>query len=251
MMAPGQWHISSVGELGKPPQGKTAIVALHEVGRLPLTAWRHRRLFLPAADLERWIDDFLAEGFQPRDQPGAADCASFHLGFDDACVGVHRHALPILMRLGLRATVYVVSGAIGGVSHWDPGGRLGQRKLMDIHQLREWLAAGQRIGAHTHTHPALVGLPADRLRSETTDSRRRLEDLLGIPVEDFAYPYGSVDAAAREAVSAAGFRTAVTLKGGCASLGDDPLLLPRVCPVVHLRSLATVVRLLLPSAGWK
>jgi peptidoglycan/xylan/chitin deacetylase (PgdA/CDA1 family) len=82
------------------------------------------------------------------------------------------------------------------------------------------------IGSHSSTHPHLAGLPARRQAAEVTASRHRLEDLLSAPVPGFAYPYGSMDEAARHAVGEAGYQYACAVETPLAQLG--PLALPRM-----------------------
>src|SRR2546421_6518548 len=49
--------------------------------------------------------------------------------FDDSLVGVHHHALPVLAELGLPATIFAVSDALGSTPPWWPGSsRLMTRK---------------------------------------------------------------------------------------------------------------------------
>jgi hypothetical protein len=94
----------------------------------------------------------------------------------------------------------------------------------------EMLAAMQRagvtIGSHSRTHPLLTRVDPDRVRHEITESRRDLRDRLGVAADHFAYPNGWYDAAAVNAVRAAGYRCAYT---SCQHQREDaPLLtLPR------------------------
>lgn len=46
------------------------------------------------------------------------------------------------------------------------------------------------IGSHAVTHRVLAGMPADLQRSELIQSKAQLEDTLGRPITNFAYPYG-------------------------------------------------------------
>ena len=46
------------------------------------------------------------------------------------------------------------------------------------------------IGAHTMGHYALARLPEDQAREEMKKSRDKIQEMLGNPVEHFAYPYG-------------------------------------------------------------
>jgi peptidoglycan/xylan/chitin deacetylase (PgdA/CDA1 family) len=132
---------------------------------------------------------------------------------------------------GLTGTFYVPrSSAMGPV--------------LEAAALRDLVARGFEIGAHTLTHRRLPGLSAAELREEVAGGKRWLEDLLGRPVASFAYPGGFHDAASRAAVAEAGFavaRTVAHLAVDCA--GADPLRLPVTCQVfphgriAHLRQL--------------
>lgn len=124
------------------------------------------------------------------------------LSFDDGYAGMLDQMLPILRRHGFGATVFVVTERLGGSNDWDTGPVW---PLLDLAGVRQLAAAGVEIGSHTATHARLEGLEPGRLKSEVTGSRDQLADLLGVPPRGFAYPYGSVDAAAVEAVRDAGY----------------------------------------------
>lgn len=83
------------------------------------------------------------------------------------------------------------------------------------------------IGAHGIEH---LFLPTQAVQvgvREATESRARLEALLGRPVLAFAYPYGGLDEVTVEAVRAAGYQMAVTTKAGRVLPNADPMRLPR------------------------
>ncbi|NBS14168.1 MAG: polysaccharide deacetylase family protein [Verrucomicrobia bacterium] len=85
---------------------------------------------------------------------------------------------------------------------------------MDESQVREWLAEGNWIGAHTCTHPRLSQISLARAKEEIVGSKKKLEDRFGISLEHFAYPYGDYSPAVRDLVREAGFRTASTMHRG-------------------------------------
>jgi peptidoglycan/xylan/chitin deacetylase (PgdA/CDA1 family) len=62
-----------------------------------------------------------------------------------------------------------------------------------------------RAGAH------LTQLSDDELRGELADSKKELEDELGRPCTDFAYPYGEHDERVRQFVREAGYERAYGL----------------------------------------
>jgi peptidoglycan/xylan/chitin deacetylase (PgdA/CDA1 family) len=145
------------------------------------------------------------------------------LTFDDGYTSMLDTALPELSRRGFGATAFIISGLIGRSNEWDAGPSW---PLLDAAGVAELAAAGIEIGSHSATHPHLAGLPARRQAAEATASRARLEDLLSAPVRGFAYPYGSMDGAARHAVGAAGYEYACAVQAPLACLG--PLALPRM-----------------------
>ncbi len=122
--------------------------------------------------------------------------------FDDGYFNLVETALPALLRHGFTATMFIVSGLLGGTNEWDESPVW---PLMSAEQIRELAAAGMEIGSHTTTHPRLAGADAGQLKAEVSDSRASLSDLIGASVRGFAYPYGSMDTAAQHAVRDAGY----------------------------------------------
>ena len=114
--------------------------------------------------------------------------------FDDGYVNVLEAALPELQRHGFTATMYIISDRLGGSNEWDEGPSW---PLMSASQVGELAAAGMEIGSHGATHVRLAGLGAGQLDAEVGGSRASLGELTGAPIRGFAYPYGSMDAAAR------------------------------------------------------
>jgi peptidoglycan/xylan/chitin deacetylase (PgdA/CDA1 family) len=118
------------------------------------------------------------------------------LTFDDGYANTHEHGLPVLVREGFTATIFVVSGHVEGHNDWGPTpDRLGTRPMLSWKQAAELVAAGIEIGAHTQTHQDLTQLSALRAQEEIIASRLDLERRLGIRVDSFAYPFGNVSAA--------------------------------------------------------
>jgi len=76
------------------------------------------------------------------------------------------------------------------------------------------LAAAHRegviVGSHTKSHAVMTLESRPRLLAEARESRNELERFLNSEIRHFAYPNGSFDAAAVDAVAAAGYRFAYT-----------------------------------------
>ena len=64
-------------------------------------------------------------------------------------------------------------------------------QLLEGVQLRELVRAGMTIGAHTLSHPMLSRQPDASALNEIVESKRELEQAIGIPVWAMAYPYGN------------------------------------------------------------
>jgi peptidoglycan/xylan/chitin deacetylase (PgdA/CDA1 family)/GT2 family glycosyltransferase len=137
-------------------------------------------------------------------------------------------AEPVLRRHGFPATVFLVSGKLGGVNDWTDGGALADRPLLTAEQAEELRGRGIAIGAHTRTHPELPAQADGAVKEEIGGSREDLEARLGAPIATFAYPFGLFDERAVTAVGESGYEGACTVEPRLVSLLDDPLRVPRV-----------------------
>ncbi len=105
-------------------------------------------------------------------------------------------------------------------------------RTMSADQVRGLAAGGLiEIGAHTLTHPLLAALSRKEQEREIVDSKRTLEDLIGLPVASFSYPFGGRRDYTAESVNlvrSAGFARACANVAGPATAACDPWQLPRV-----------------------
>jgi peptidoglycan/xylan/chitin deacetylase (PgdA/CDA1 family) len=86
------------------------------------------------------------------------------------------------------------------------------------------------IGAHTVTHPALSSLPREKQRMEIVTGRQKLVEIIGKPVNTFAYPYGKSEDFTSETVDLVreiGFDLACTTIPGSVESGDNIYQLDR------------------------
>lgn len=134
--------------------------------------------------------------------------------FDDGYLDTRTLAAPVLARLELPATVFLVTKRVGPGRVWQGDGELAGRPLVSWEEVEELRDLGFDVGGHTQTHPVLTELPATKLKAEIAGSRSDLAKRLGTPPEAFAYPYGKWNDAAAEAVRAAGFSSACTVSAG-------------------------------------
>jgi len=98
--------------------------------------------------------------------------------FDDGHESNCTIALPFLLEAGFKATFFVTVGWIG------------QAPYMSWDQIKALATAGMEIGSHSMTHRPPSTLTRAELHAEMADSRKRLEDGLGLPIVTASSPTG-------------------------------------------------------------
>jgi len=71
-------------------------------------------------------------------------------------------------------------------------------KEITDHEIRTVYRMGMEIGSHTLTHRLLTGRGGADVRYELSESKMRLEDILGAPITAFSYPQGAFIPGGRE-----------------------------------------------------
>jgi peptidoglycan/xylan/chitin deacetylase (PgdA/CDA1 family) len=119
--------------------------------------------------------------------------------FDDGYRDFAEVAWPALREAGMPAMVFLIPGHVGygAFLTWD--------------QLVSLVQEGTAVGSHTLDHVRLKGLEEAELRRQLQDSRQKLEERLGVPVQVVSYPYGAFDAQVVQAAEEAGYRAGVTI----------------------------------------
>jgi peptidoglycan/xylan/chitin deacetylase (PgdA/CDA1 family) len=138
--------------------------------------------------------------------------------FDDGYSDVLHKASPVLTRLGMRATAYVISSRTTN----------GDRVFLMWRQLRMLERRGIEIGSHTVTHAGLTSLSDRDALRELVHSRRAFERRLHHPVQWLAYPYGAYDTRIERLARRAGYVLAVTTEHGAVQSSSRPLALSRL-----------------------
>ena len=126
------------------------------------------------------------------------------VSFDDGHRSTAELALPLLRERGWPGVLNLKVRSLdhGGVR---PG------------QVRELIAAGWEIDAHTITHPDLTAIGDRQLEVEVAGSRAAIRRRFGVAVDFFCYPAGRYDARVIAAVRRAGFLGATTTLDGLAA----------------------------------
>ncbi len=203
---------------------------------LPILAAKGIRatVFVASGFLEggRMFNDTIIEAV--RIAPGTFDLADFGLGAyllpdDEARI----HAINDIIRKIKHIEPSARSQLTGGIA--ARAGLRGASALMMTHdQVRRLHRAGIEVGAHTVSHPILVGLGAEAARHEITAGKHELEAIIGARVSLFAYPNGkpASDYDGRHVAIAmeAGFEAAFSTVWGTADRSSDMFQIPRIAP---------------------
>lgn len=141
------------------------------------------------------------------------------LSFDDGYMDFYTDVFPILKKENVKAVVYIVPNF------------LDRPNYMYTWQLKEIAKSNLiEIGAHTMDHVWLKGMDPQRAQNEITESRVALQNLLNLPIDSFAYPYGAFDEVTLSLVRNAGFRNAVSTVPDVTQTTDNSLYLYRLRP---------------------
>jgi peptidoglycan/xylan/chitin deacetylase (PgdA/CDA1 family) len=159
----------------------------------------------------------------PKAKTGRAVC----LTFDDAYEDFVSNACPILDSFGLKSTVFVPTGLVGGRG---PAGH----RIVSWAQIHELAQAGINIGSHSVHHPAMETLHEKTLRQELLDSKSSLENYIGREICDFSHPFSFPELNAtyvnkyRHLLAECGYKTGMTTTIGCVYQGDDIFTIRRL-----------------------
>ncbi len=109
--------------------------------------------------------------------------------FDDGYGTFYQKAMPILLKYGFRALIFIVTDYIGKENLWDVNFG-GKKRHLNLKELQELKNMGFTIGSHTKTHPDLTRIPIHKAKEEILNSKIELENKLGEKVHFLSYPFG-------------------------------------------------------------
>jgi peptidoglycan/xylan/chitin deacetylase (PgdA/CDA1 family) len=157
------------------------------------------------------------------------------LTLDDGHASHLEHVAPLLVRYRFSGTFFVTTDFIGkpGYLTWD--------------QVRKLVFLGMEIGSHGKSHRPLTRLSRQELFVELADSRRILQDQLGVPVTALAAPGGFWSHTVAEAVKPAGYDAVWVSTIGTNGRETNPLALRRVV----VRQPFSAQRIVAMVEGWQ
>jgi peptidoglycan/xylan/chitin deacetylase (PgdA/CDA1 family) len=140
------------------------------------------------------------------------------VSFDDGYRSHYTAALPVLRALGWPGVLNLDLSNVSGERGWW---------TLAPWMVRELIAAGWEVDAHSLTHADLPALSGDALKHEVQGSRAAIQSRFGVAANFFCYPSGHYDSDVVTAVRAAGFLGATTVEWGLGRR-TEPLTLDRV-----------------------
>lgn len=129
--------------------------------------------------------------------------------FDDGNCSDVEIAMPALLSRGLKASFFI------------PVGKLGEAGFLHESDLQSLVNAGMKIGSHGWAHRSWRKLSEDDLAQELVESRKRLEDIIGMDVLSAACPFGDYDRHVANSLRKAGYRDIYTSDRGPATSGSS------------------------------
>jgi len=133
--------------------------------------------------------------------------------FDDGTKCFRELAFPELLSRGLKATVFLVAGEIGGFNRWDSShpvyGKV-TRDLMDDADIMDVSANRVELGVHGYAHRNLLKSTPAEMIQEIQAARNELVARFSQPFDTFAYPYGRYREYHFQLLEQAGYRGAAS-----------------------------------------
>lgn len=135
---------------------------------------------------------------------------------DDGYQEVLDVALPLFLETELRPVLFIVTDYVDYAAYlgWD--------------ELAGLAVQGFVIGSHSMDHSDMRQASDAEREQQIAGSKALLEEQLGVTVDAFCYPYGSLNQATKQAVANSGYRTAYSLNPTIYQSPDDPYFVGRM-----------------------
>lgn len=153
--------------------------------------------------------------------------------FDDGNLDNYSNAFPIMQRYGFAGVLYI------------PAAFVGEPNYLNVDQIKEMASAGWEVGSHSISHPTnFLALEPSAMRREIVGSRQMLEEMLGLPILTFAYPFGLNSGGAADYVHFAGYIAGMGATGYTADQGTSNLFVLQRVEIRATEDPKTITRFL-------
>jgi hypothetical protein len=230
----------SLARMPLPPKQGLRILTYHSIG----SSTHGDHLGLSTVSVTRFLQDLdiiatmrtipLTPMIIPQSELSVA------ITFDDGYADNLYVAAPLLAARNIPFTVFIATAFI----QKREKGFLTPNELKQLSKV-----AGAKIGAHSRTHCNLTLCGNQKLRAELDYSKHYLEDLISMPVTEFAYPYGLADMRVRDAVQRAGYEVGTCSRFDINRSDRDILLLNR-CVILSTDTARIVSQKLIGNWDW-
>jgi peptidoglycan/xylan/chitin deacetylase (PgdA/CDA1 family) len=201
-------NLAATADRVRRPRPGVVVLIYHRVGGgsglevdLPVDVFAAQIELLAGEGRVVTLDDALAALDAPAPPPGPDPVV---VTFDDGTADFAEHAMPVLARHGVPATLYVATSFVEDQQPFPANGT-----PVSWGALGDAVATGLlTVGSHTHTHALLDRLAPELVDDELARSVDLIGSRLGVDAVHFAYPKANAGSPAAERAVRARFRSA-------------------------------------------
>lgn len=150
--------------------------------------------------------------------------------FDDAFDNLIENAIPALIEFNVSALIFAISKNLGNTPQWKISKNHPEYQERTMTATKLNIISKNpliRIGSHTLTHPFLTEISHEKIREELLESKRQLENLIKLSIDDLALPHGSYNQLVIEIAQETGYKRIYTLDPNTHDINSDNKIIGR------------------------